>query len=148
MLLHWLDQIILNRRSNHLWLLDCDPTWLLKLHIYMNCIGHTIIKLTYLKMKNQNNNHFRCKSILFYLFIATLIAAIVMVTYFKDIFYYFACLSMIYALSKYLQMIFIMVHVNKKYSQAMHSFRERQAVRYSCGKEVSHIFVLPNYNEE
>lgn len=71
-----------------------------------------------------------------------------MVIYYKDIYYYIICLSMIYALSKYFQMIIIMVHVNIKYSQAMQSFRERQEAKYSCGKEVTHIFILPNYNEE
>ena len=49
---------------------------------------------------------------------------------------------------KMTQMTFIMGLANFKYQAATKTFKKHLAEGYSCAKKVTHVVIIPNYNDE
>lgn len=96
-------------------------------------------------MKNEGINQFKFKAIIFYILSLAILSDVLGVLFFRDALYIFTILSLGYALLKYTQMAFIMVYVNYRFSESMESFRKRQIEKYESAKEITHVFIIPNY---
>ena len=77
-----------------------------------------------------------------------LVLAAVGVAFFRN-FYYAVCLLVLgYNILKFTQMVFVLVYVNFKYAAAAKTYKKHLAENYSCAKKVTHVVIIPNYNEE
>lgn len=98
-------------------------------------------------MQEKQTDYFKYKGAIFYVFAVSLLGAIIGVEFFVDFYYMFALLSLAYCLLKYIQMVLVMLFVNCKYSTAMKNYKKRLAEKYYSAKEITHVFILPNFNE-
>ena len=99
-------------------------------------------------MESQSTDYFKYKSIVFIVFVATIAFALLGVTFFRDAYFFLTIFILSYIILKYMQMIFVLLYANYKFSKSMDSFRKRQLEKYSSSKQITQVFVVPSYCEE
>lgn len=90
-------------------------------------------------------NEFKYKGITFIIFILAIIVNVLGLMFFRDIHFIITASLLTYTILKYTQMAFILLYANFRYSESMESFRKRQIEKYESTKEITHVFILPNY---
>lgn len=85
-------------------------------------------------MKAEDMNQFKYRAIIFYILSVSMIFNVLGLIFFRDALFIFAISALAYAILKYIQMVFILLYVNYRFSESMDSFRKRQTEKYESAK--------------